>query len=104
MIKKQEFPIASLLPVGKENAITTTELLKLSGIGNSRDLQRQIASEREHGAIICSGSGAGYWRPKDLQEIRTFVQVMDLKAFNTLKAAAGARKLLREKEGRKNGE
>ena len=93
-MKKQEFPIESLLPVGRENAITTTELLKLSGIGNSRDLQRQIASEREHGALICSGAGRGYWRSKNFQEIREFVRIMDAKSRNIQKATEGAKKIL----------
>lgn len=93
-MKKQEFPIESLLPVGRENAITTTELLKLSGIGNSRDLQRQIASEREHGALICSGAGRGYWRPKDNWEVREFVRIMDAKSRNIQKATEGAKKIL----------
>lgn len=93
-MKKQEFPIESLLPVGRENAITTTELLKLSGIGNSRDLQRQIASEREHGALICSGAGRGYWRPKDYKELREFVRIMDAKSRNIQKATEGAKKIL----------
>lgn len=93
-MKKQEFPIESLLPVGRENAITTTELLKLSGIGNSRDLQSQIASEREHGALICSGAGRGYWRPKDYKELREFVRIMDAKSRNIQKATEGAKKIL----------
>ena len=65
MSKKRMFPILYMLPTGKENAITTEELVKLSGCGSARELQKQIAFEREHGALICSGAGRGYWRPKD---------------------------------------
>lgn len=73
---KTEFPIMSLLPVGKENAISTAELVRLVGCGSARDLQERIAYERNHGAIICSGSGSGYWRPKNRQEIQEFIDTM----------------------------
>lgn len=53
---KTDFLIEGLLPVGKENAITTQDLVKLSGCGSARELQQRIAYEREQGAIICSGS------------------------------------------------
>ena len=99
---KTDFLIEGLLSVGKENAVTTQDLVKLSGCGSARELQQRIAYEREHGAIICSGSGRGYWRPKDRQEIRQFVKTMDARAFNTLKATRGAKKILREPEGQQS--
>lgn len=57
---KTDFIIDPLLPIGKENAITTQELMRISGCGSSRELRQRIALERERGAIICSGSGRGY--------------------------------------------
>ena len=96
---KTDFPIMSLLPVGKENAISTAELVQLVGCGSARDLQERIACERNHGAIICSGSGRGYWRPKDRQEIQEFVRTMDARALNTLRAAKSARAALKVPEG-----
>ena len=83
-----------MLPTGKENAITTQELVKLSGCGSARELQKQIAFERERGAIICSGAGRGYWRPKDYKELREFVRIMDAKSRNIQKATEGAKKIL----------
>lgn len=35
---KTEFQIESLLPVGKENAVTTAELVKRSGCSSARDV------------------------------------------------------------------
>ena len=87
---KTDFLIEGLLPVGKENAVTTQDLVKLSGCGSARELQQRIAYEREYGAIICSGSGRGYWRPKDRQEIQEFVHTMNARALNTLKAVKSA--------------
>ena len=94
MSEKRMFPILYMLPTGKENAITTEELVKLSGCGSARELQKQIAFEREHGALICSGAGRGYWRPKDNWEVREFVRIMDAKSRNIQKATEGAKKIL----------
>lgn len=79
---KTDFLIEGLLPVGKENAVTTQELVKLSGCGSARELQQRIAYEREYGAIICSGSGRGYWRPKDRKEIRIYIILVHRKTVN----------------------
>ena len=92
---KTEFPIMNLLPVGKENAISTADLMRLMGCKSARDLQERIAYERNHGAVICSGPGRGYWRPKDRQEIQEFVRTMDARALNTLRAAKSARAALK---------
>lgn len=92
---KTEFPIMNLLPVGKENAISTADLVQLTGCKSARELQERIAYERNHGAVICSGSGRGYWKPKDRQEIQEFVRTMDARALNTLRAAKSARAALK---------
>ena len=96
---KADFQIAGLLPFGKENAVTTQELMRLTGCGSARELQQRIAYERERGAVICSGSGKGYWRPKDRQEIEQFIKTMKARALNTLKAVRSARRALRVPEG-----
>ena len=92
---KTEFPIINLLPVGKENAISTADLVRLTGCKSARDLQERIAYERNHGAVICSGSGRGYWKPKDRQEIQEFVRMMNARALNTLRATKSARAALK---------
>ena len=99
---KTDFQIEGLLPVGRENAVTTEQLVRMTGCGSARELQQRIAYEREHGAIICSGSGRGYWRPKDRQELQQFVKTMDNRAFNTLKAAKSAKRALKVPEGQQS--
>ena len=42
---KTDFLIEGLLPVGKENAVTTQELVKMTGCGSARELQQRIAYE-----------------------------------------------------------
>lgn len=99
LTKKNCFPIMDILPVGKENAISTADLVKITGCTSSRDLQERIALERNAGAIICSGSGSGYWRAKNRQEILDFVHCMDARAKNTLAATKSARRALQITEG-----
>lgn len=97
--EKNCFPIMDILPIGKENAISTAELVKITGCTSSRDLQERIALERNAGAIICSGSGSGYWRAKNRQEILEFVHCMDARAKNTLAATRSAKRVLQIAEG-----
>lgn len=94
-----EFPIMSILPEGKENSISSEDLAQLTGCKSVRELQERIASERNRVALICSGSGKGYWRPKNRQEIQEFVKTMDARALNTLRAARSAKMALRIPEG-----
>ena len=95
---KTEFQIESLLPVGKENAVTTAELV----CSSARELQQKIAYERNHGAVICSGSGKGYWKPKNRQEIVEFCRTMDARARNTFAATRSAKRVLKMPEGQQD--
>ena len=99
---KADFQIAGLLPFGKENAVTTQELMMLTGCGSARELQQRIAYERERGVVICSGSSKGYWRPKDRQEIEQFIKTMKARALNTLKVIRSARQALKVPEGQQS--
>lgn len=91
--------ITDILKVGKENAISTQELVRLAECKNVRALQERIAEERCAGAIICSGSRAGYWLPKNREEIREFCETMDKRAKNIFNATRSAKKALELPEG-----
>lgn len=97
--QKKSFPIMDILPVGKENAISTADLVKMTGCTSARDLQERIALERNAGAVICSGAGSGYWRAKNRQEILEFVHCMEARAKNTLVATRSAKRALQITEG-----
>lgn len=97
--EKKYFPIMDILPVGKENAISTADLVKITGCTSPRDLQERIALERNAGAVICSGSGSVYWKAKNRQELLEFVHCMDARAKNTLAATRSAKKALQITEG-----
>ena len=79
---KTEFQIESLLPVGKENAVTTAELVKRSGCSSARELQQKIAYERNHGAVIC--------------------RTRDARARNTFAATRSAKRVLKMPEGQQD--
>lgn len=96
--------VQELLSRGKENAITTEELMRACNFSNKRELTQQISKERAAGVIICSttsGNG-GYYLPKSKDEIRNFVNSMDRRAKNTFKAVKNARRLLKETDGQMN--
>ena len=91
--------IVDILGVGKENAISTQDLVILSGSKSVRHLQQRIAQEREAGAIICSGSGQGYGLPKNRKEIEDFCTTMDSRAKKIMSATRSAKRYLQLPEG-----
>ena len=86
-----EFVIAGLLPLGKENAISTEDLVKLTGCSSARELQQYIAQERKAGALICSSTTGGYFYPEFRRSLKS-------RAENTLVAIESAEKALNSPE------
>ena len=101
IISQQVGAIEQLLPQGAENAVGTAELVRLTGLRNSRTLQIAIATERERGALILSTTKGGYFLPDDglkgQQEIAEFVRTLRARAINTLRALRGAKQALNRK-------
>lgn len=93
-----EFTIASLLPVGKENAISTEDLVNLTGCSSARELQQYIAQERKAGEVICSSTTGGYFLPESRWEIEEFRRSLKNRAENTLVAIESAEKALNSPE------
>lgn len=93
--RSDNFLIMNILPEGKENAINSEDLARLIGCKSVRELQHHIAYERNHGAVICSGFGKGYWKPKNREEIVEFCRTMDARARNTFAATRSAKRALR---------
>lgn len=52
----EQSTILDFLPIGAENAISGPKLAELLGLTDRRELQRLIANERRHGAIVCANS------------------------------------------------
>ena len=93
--------VEELLNRGKENAITTDELMRACHLEHRRDLTMQIARERAAGALICSttsGQG-GYYLPESREEVAEFINSMSNRAKNTFKAVKAAREYLKQIDG-----
>lgn len=97
--------IESMLLKGEENAITSSELVRLTGFKSVRELQNEIAREREAGSLIlstCRGGG-GYFRPAPgeagKQEIAAFVSTLASRAIGTFRALKSAKRELKTLDG-----
>lgn len=97
-----EYVIASLLPIGKENAISTKELVQLTGCSSARELQIYISEERKKGAVICSSTTGGYYLPANHGEIAEFCKSLENRAKNTFVAIQSARRALKMPEGQQS--
>lgn len=89
----------TILPTGKENAISTNELAVIMGFSDSRSLQADIAKSRNAGQIILSSTQGGYYLPKDDAEVQEFVAVLRARAINTFRALKSAREYLQKDRG-----
>ena len=92
------------IPIGRENAISRTELAKKWGC-TDRTARERIAKLRcmpcDDGMFVCShsrGGIRGYYRSDKIDEIRHFVHEGRKRLRNTAAPIANARKLLRAKE------
>lgn len=91
-----EFVISSLLPVGKENAISTVDLVACIGCSSARELQQYIARERKAGAVICSSTTGGYYLPANREEMKEFYRTLESRAHNTMIALESTKRALDE--------
>ena len=64
--------LTELIPVGKREAISMTDLSKLTGLPSS-DVRLLILNARKHDVLICSGD-EGYYFPKDNDELIEYVR------------------------------
>lgn len=87
--------IVELLPVGKENAISTADLKNASGIGSVRALRAAVAHERKHGAVILSSKNGGYYRPATEKEIEEFIKTNSKEAKSILYGLRSAKQYLK---------
>lgn len=104
-LKPEQGFVASLLPQGEANALSSRKLVQLTGFRSVRDLQNEIAREREAGALILSTcrNGGGYFLPADGEagqcEISAFVATLQARAINTMRALKTAREALQSLDG-----
>lgn len=83
------------LSYGLENAIRSADLAKLLDFKSVRDLQKQVELERSAGyVILCDSHGAGYYLSDDPVELRRFIQTLNARARNTIRASQSAQRAL----------
>lgn len=88
------------LSYGRENAVKSAELAKRLGFKTVRELQKQVETERAAGYVILSDShGAGYYLSNDPMELRRFVNTLNARAANTIRASESAQRALDEATG-----
>ena len=84
------------IPTGEANAVTTAELLRLTGIPSVRALRKEIHQLREQGHIICASTDppAGYYIAADRQEAARFVPSMESRRREIGRAIKAAKKYI----------
>ena len=88
------------LSYGRENAVKSAELAKRLGFKTVRELQKQVETERAAGYVILSDShGAGYYLSNDPMELSRFVNTLNARAANTIRASESAQRALDEATG-----
>lgn len=94
--KTSDYVVLNFLQTGKENAISALDLCTYLGFNSTRDLQHEIARERNEGAVILSTcqDGGGYFLPENDQEVRRFIRTLENRAKNTYAALKSARSFL----------
>lgn len=91
--------IQELLKTGKENAISTPDLLALCGFDSLRELRRVVSRERRAGAVILSNCKGGYYLAGNRDEVEEFVRLQDKKARSIMVAIQSARRYLQTVDG-----
>ena len=70
--------VLNAIPYGKENAISKQELVSLLGISGReirrtvKELNKEITKDGE--AILSSSQVRGYWRSKDINEMKAYIR------------------------------
>lgn len=89
--------ILSLIPKGRENAITRGELMRITGLPD-REIRAAIKKLVRQGNPVLSSSGkAGYWLSDDWNEINAFIKEYERRQRTTDCNIAALRKLYNEK-------
>lgn len=94
---KTDFVIESLLPVGKENAISTKDLMQYLNC-TERELREYISRERRKGAVICSATTGGYFKPKNHGELADCYNGLQKQAETIMDALKSMKRALQEEE------
>lgn len=89
-----------ILPTGKQNAVKSDELMRITGFHSIRAMRADIARSRTEGQIIaCDTQTGGYYLPADREELTEFVKIIEARAKSTLYMLKSAKRKLQEYDG-----
>ena len=69
--------LLSLIPYGRENAISRADLVRLTGMDDRAIRSAIKALIRQGNTILSSSSAKGYWQSDDIAEIEQFLRESD---------------------------
>jgi len=84
----------SMIPVGRDHAITRQQLCTLTG-KSDRKVRDDIAWLRRKTVICSSSSGKGYYRPSSRADIEGFINETTARAENLFLSLKKARNVLK---------
>ena len=89
--------ITDFIPVGKDNAISRSQLVKLTGLSD-RIIRDMIALERRNTAILNLQNGAGYYIPSESEkaDLERFIKQEEARAKSIFWSLRGAKSALRK--------
>ena len=86
---------------GKENAITRSELVKLTGMGD-RQVRETIGYLKRHNTIVSDSTGRGYYICEDLAELRRYKARETKRAKTSFYRLYAVNRKISELEGAEN--
>lgn len=93
--------LSRIMQTGKENYISSAEIMALTGIHTEREVRKLISAERKSGAVILSNEN-GYFLPGNAEEVEQFIRTNEKKAKSLLKVLKSARDYLKNMESENN--
>lgn len=91
--------LLSLIPEGRENAISRETLRRLTGL-DDRKIRLEIKRLISQGHVILSSSSAkGYWQSDDTAEIERFIRESDHRRSTEAKTIEALRRLVAKRKG-----
>ena len=66
--------VKDILPAGRANAISGTDLARILNLKNKRDLTQMIERERRSGQPICATTNRGYYLADSPEEMAQYIE------------------------------
>lgn len=98
MITEAQERLLTLIPRGKENAISREQLSSMLDMPD-RKVRKMIEELRVEGYVICSSTQhKGYWKPTKRSEVNEFIIQMNNYGKKCFNAAKSAREYMKNHE------